>query len=640
MLRSLSAFPMLLSLMSVNAEPVEAGNALDQYRAAAERAHIEPDAVDFGELWQRFLEVESLEALAELFPLLDGLWVEGAVVAGLCAERWTQIEAARSRLLWSLAYQYAALSCAESLERDVDGGLRERLIGEVLTRYREQGDGSSLYRPIRVVTLHDVYAIAALGELRPMGMWLWTVHSSTGLRIGLVVRDEFDSQSVMYFDPAHLPMLLNRRDDFVGRPSYRRAFVNTVIDRLGEIGVGAALAHASQRERNDQRKADALWKRAVDSGEPTVILRVAEDMLFRNPLRKAQDQGFDLLLGLAEAGWGEALALLAVAHRVGQRVTADAEAEQALRARAISALGDGPGHLHLSRVVMRHGRNRGDSDQAIADIVTAAAADDVDALMALFRLAEVERFADSHAHLRDQRRARLERAAALGHPVAQHELGMRLVEEGQREDALGLLEAAAASHLPESLWELSRLRIAEGLASDDDPGIQSMVERAAASGHAEALWLVAQRHFDAITDEGDEETSTQAAQWATEAAIHGHAAAAVWFAERLAEDNPKRSARRHARRIVEPMAEQGEASAQRVLASLIEKDDPREARRWYLRAANQGDGEAMLGLGRMFRTGRGGERNPRRAREWFMKALDAGIEEAQGDIEALDGRRR
>ncbi|WP_092585605.1 tetratricopeptide repeat protein [Rhizobium mongolense] len=50
--------------------------------------------------------------------------------------------------------------------------------------------------------------------------------------------------------------------------------------------------------------------------------------------------------------------------------------------------------------------------------------------------------------------------------------------------------------------------------------------------------------------------------------------------------------------------------------------DYHNARQWYERGADRGDGGAMFRLARMYRPGKGVEKNPTIALEWFRKAAD------------------
>jgi TPR repeat protein len=63
--------------------------------------------------------------------------------------------------------------------------------------------------------------------------------------------------------------------------------------------------------------------------------------------------------------------------------------------------------------------------------------------------------------------------------------------------------------------------------------------------------------------------------------------------------------------------------------------DMTEAARWYRKAAEAGDAEAALALGRMLRDGDGIESNSAEAARWLKVAADAGSAEAQYNLAQL-----
>ena len=82
-------------------------------------------------------------------------------------------------------------------------------------------------------------------------------------------------------------------------------------------------------------------------------------------------------------------------------------------------------------------------------------------------------------------------------------------------------------------------------------------------------------------------------------------------------------------------AEGGDAEAQSMLGFDYEtglggeKQDPKEAVKWYQKAAEQGFAEAQHNLGFMYIEGRGVEQNSKEAAKWFRKAAEQGDEGGQ-----------
>lgn len=95
---------------------------------------------------------------------------------------------------------------------------------------------------------------------------------------------------------------------------------------------------------------------------------------------------------------------------------------------------------------------------------------------------------------------------------------------------------------------------------------------------------------------------------------------------------------RTARRLLEPVAEQGNPEAQRYLGWIYEHGigllakDHAEAVNWYRRAAEQGYAPAQASLGRMYEYGYGVEKDYAEAMKWFRMAADQGNKDGRGSI--------
>ena len=66
----------------------------------------------------------------------------------------------------------------------------------------------------------------------------------------------------------------------------------------------------------------------------------------------------------------------------------------------------------------------------------------------------------------------------------------------------------------------------------------------------------------------------------------------------------------------------------------VEKD-PREAVKWYRKAAEQGHATAQVGLGWCYYEGGGVEKDPREAVKWYRKAAEQGDAKAQKALSQL-----
>lgn len=72
------------------------------------------------------------------------------------------------------------------------------------------------------------------------------------------------------------------------------------------------------------------------------------------------------------------------------------------------------------------------------------------------------------------------------------------------------------------------------------------------------------------------------------------------------------------------LAKSGDADAQASLGWEYEDSDPKEALRWYRRAAEQGHADAQFALGLMYYEGRGVQENHAEAAIWLHQAVENG----------------
>src|SRR5436190_19181604 len=90
-------------------------------------------------------------------------------------------------------------------------------------------------------------------------------------------------------------------------------------------------------------------------------------------------------------------------------------------------------------------------------------------------------------------------------------------------------------------------------------------------------------------------------------------------------------------RLFQPLAEQGDASAQSNLGMMYEQgrgvaQNYREAMRWFRLAAMQGDASAQSNLGVMYYTGQGIAQDFREAMRWYRLGAGQGNAEAQFNL--------
>ena len=82
-------------------------------------------------------------------------------------------------------------------------------------------------------------------------------------------------------------------------------------------------------------------------------------------------------------------------------------------------------------------------------------------------------------------------------------------------------------------------------------------------------------------------------------------------------------------RLLQPLAQQGNASSQNNLGLMYEKglgvaQNDKQAVAWYQKAAQQGFALAQVNLALMYENGRGVARNDKQAAVWYQKAAQQG----------------
>ena len=90
-------------------------------------------------------------------------------------------------------------------------------------------------------------------------------------------------------------------------------------------------------------------------------------------------------------------------------------------------------------------------------------------------------------------------------------------------------------------------------------------------------------------------------------------------------------------RLLQPLAQQGNASSQNNLGLMYEKglgvaQNDKQAVAWYQKAAQQGFALAQVNLALMYENGRGVARNDKQAAVWYQKAAQQGHAGAQSSL--------
>ena len=156
---------------------------------------------------------------------------------------------------------------------------------------------------------------------------------------------------------------------------------------------------------------------------------------------------------------------------------------------------------------------------------------------------------------------------------------------------------------------------------------KTALEKAAEKGHAEAMDCLGMMHCN-----GSLPVDLDVAEkWFRKAAEMGHAIAAVRLqGEPLAQKPYVLTEAKQYRKA----ADQGDADAQVLLGDMYKSGngvalDLTEAAKWYRKAADQGDASAQILLGDMYYRGDGVELDLTEAAGWYRKSASQGNADAQ-----------
>lgn len=114
----------------------------------------------------------------------------------------------------------------------------------------------------------------------------------------------------------------------------------------------------------------------------------------------------------------------------------------------------------------------------------------------------------------------------------------------------------------------------------------------------------------------------------------------VYAGSALAQDAPSDAEAKQIRERTEPLAEQGNASAQYNMGVIYDEGygverDYGKALDWYRKAAEQGFAKAEHNLGILYQEGHGTEADPAEAARWFQRAAEDGEPAAQNNLAVM-----
>jgi len=216
-----------------------------------------------------------------------------------------------------------------------------------------------------------------------------------------------------------------------------------------------------------------------------------------------------------------------------------------------------------------------------------------------------------------------QKAADLGNPNAQHDLGLLYLDgrgvERNDQAALKLFREAASQDYTQALISLGVLYATGRAVEKDEKEAVRLYLRAAERGDPQAQSNLGLMYYHG---NGIDQSIETAVSWFLKAANQGFTQAQYNLGVMHERGRGVEQDKREAFRWYLKAAHQGYADAQNSLANfyrngvVVEKDDP-EANRLYLLAAEQGHPAAQRNLGLFYE----GEKNMDLAIEWYEKSV-------------------
>jgi uncharacterized protein len=229
----------------------------------------------------------------------------------------------------------------------------------------------------------------------------------------------------------------------------------------------------------------------------------------------------------------------------------------------------------------------------------------------------------------------IELAAQQGNKEAKLMHAQHLVGESNYDKAFEVYVAEAQKGIADAQFNLGVLSLnGQGTKKDHQKAFLYFL-LAADQEHVEACNCLGHMFQEGL---GCEENEEQALYWFDKAAAHGcmdsQVSAAKLHLKIKTSGTEFETNEQVASRLYNEAAEHGNLEAQLVLATLAERKQGavQKALKWYLKAAQQGDVDAMMHIGDIFFYGKGIKQSHLDAGRWYKLAANLNYPEAQKNL--------
>ena len=403
------------------------------------------------------------------------------------------------------------------------------------------------------------------------------------------------------------------------------AAAQIALEYLDSLGMGRQSSGRRGRRKSvpvERRDSDSRWAKAAEAGDADARYHVG--LMYELGAGVEHNPKQAQAWYLKAAGGGHAKAQCALG-----RLNQEHHPEQALAwYRQAAEQGEAEAQLALSQMLRDGVGTIPDALAALRWQLQAAERADAAAMLAL---SETLGLAGE-----DAARACLQRAAELGEPQAQLQLGKAFLNaEAQTRDpgqALRWFRKAADQGLASAQAELGFMHAAGIGTPRDLAEAAQWLEKAALQGDAKAQWSLG--GIFVTGGDGIAQNLKQAALWCRKSAQLGYAPAQATLAGLYARSKRIDQALPWWRKA----AEQGDPEAQYNLALVLSRGqdvtkDAEQALAWFAKASHQGVAAAQCRLGLIYGTGDGVPVDPIEACKWFMVASAGGDATATANCE-------
>ena len=474
-------------------------------------------------VWQQFLAGSDLTRASNAAGFMNELFSEkGAVDPQACKSKEQGIREALAEIPVSVGMWLYGGRCAELNGDDALAAQSEQVLAALLESSLSHRRLASYAQPIPVLGENDIYAIIELTGETLLAQIYEVPATGRYMRLIVSLKDEDSGrQSSLYFDFLDNYVQLARDIPELQFPAGRQQFAREVLRNMD----GSAPAELA-RDSWDALTLGSIDERAQairDLAKKEGDYRLWTGMLCISvEVFGCADDGVELILPYAEAGYADAYVSLAMAYAEGRGVERDDAAARDMLAEANRAVGAPNAEIALQALLQSiHGKTA--LHPLVAETLRDAARgnDPVASLLVALDTGDWSQDTVPEAAL-----PLLQTAANGGAAIALGLIGRHHLDASDAEKGIAMLLQAAQAGDDASAEALGRVYALGEVVARDSEQSRHWLLVAAQSGRVSAMKMLA---FD-YQNSGGAENSGLAERWYANAVVRGDLQAALQMA--------------------------------------------------------------------------------------------------------------